>query len=94
MYRTATLTSGSSLTFSILPNTGTGNVVRSQRSFQVTAEGVGTLTFGIKLQGMTSFEDFLILTGKTEIADLVGVTDVRISAAGGDVTYVIAVYNT
>lgn len=94
MYRTSTLTNGSSLTFNVKPNTGKGSTVVDQTSFQVTAEGIGTLTFGIKLKGMTGFEDFLSLTGKTEIADLVGVTDVRISASGGDVTYVIASYNT
>jgi len=95
MALTDTLTSGSSVDINVKPKkTGGQRQLISTRSFQVTAEGIGTLTFSAKLTGMTGFEAFLSLTGKTEIADLTDVEEIRLSAAGGNVTYVVAIYTT
>ena len=93
MILTGTILSGGSLDISVKPNVvGTRRQVSATRSFQVTAEGAGTLTFSAKMTGMTGFEAFLSLTGKTEIADLNEAEEIRLSAAGGDVTYVVAIY--
>lgn len=93
MVLNGTVLSGASKDIIVKPKViGTRKQISATRSFQVTAEGVGTLTFSAKLTGMTGFESFLVLNGLTEIADLNEVEEIRLAAAGGDVTYVVAIY--